>query len=105
MTRWKLFCTVALLSTRDRDAGIRTGCDSGVGRLRVLHPDGDVLQANRPWSRAPAGVMAAVPSGANDTYAYMGESADVSSCSQRYRSFDPASGTFVGYGGHRHPCQ
>jgi BA14K-like protein len=63
---------------RDRDAGIRTGRNSGAGR---------------------------VPSGANDAYAYMGESANVSSCSQRYRSFDPASGTFLGYDGHRHSCQ
>ena len=26
------------------------------------------------------------------------------SCSQRYRSFDPASGTYLGYDGQRHPC-
>jgi hypothetical protein len=25
-------------------------------------------------------------------------------CSQRYRSYDPASGTFLGYDGVRHPC-
>jgi hypothetical protein len=25
-------------------------------------------------------------------------------CSQRYRSYDPASGTFLGYDGLRHPC-
>jgi hypothetical protein len=27
------------------------------------------------------------------------------SCSQRYRSYDPLSGTFRGYDGARHPCQ
>jgi BA14K-like protein len=27
------------------------------------------------------------------------------SCAQRYRSFDPSSGTFLGYDGMRHPCQ
>ncbi len=26
-------------------------------------------------------------------------------CSQKYRSFDPASGTYLGYDGLRHPCQ
>jgi hypothetical protein len=26
-------------------------------------------------------------------------------CSQKYRSFDPASGTFLGYDGQRHVCQ
>jgi hypothetical protein len=25
-------------------------------------------------------------------------------CSNRYRSFDPASGTYLGYDGQRHPC-
>jgi hypothetical protein len=25
-------------------------------------------------------------------------------CSQRYRSYDPASGTYLGYDGIRHPC-
>lgn len=25
-------------------------------------------------------------------------------CSQRYRSYDPRSGTYLGYDGYRHPC-
>jgi hypothetical protein len=25
-------------------------------------------------------------------------------CAQRYRSYDPATGTFMGYDGQRHPC-
>jgi hypothetical protein len=29
---------------------------------------------------------------------------DASYCAQRYRSFDPASGTYLGYDGLRHPC-
>jgi hypothetical protein len=28
----------------------------------------------------------------------------VSYCMSRYRSYDPASGTFLGYDGLRHPC-
>lgn len=30
--------------------------------------------------------------------------ADPAYCAQRYRSFDPASGTYLGYDGLRHPC-
>jgi hypothetical protein len=30
---------------------------------------------------------------------------DLSYCAQRYRSYDPASGTFMGHDGRRHPCQ
>jgi hypothetical protein len=29
---------------------------------------------------------------------------DQAYCMQRYRSYDPASGTFLGYDGIRHPC-
>jgi BA14K-like protein len=31
-------------------------------------------------------------------------SGDASSCAQRYRSYDPASGTYLGFDGLRHPC-
>jgi hypothetical protein len=34
---------------------------------------------------------------------YNGGDADAY-CSQRFRSYDPASGTYMGYDGQRHPC-
>jgi BA14K-like protein len=34
-----------------------------------------------------------------------GQSADPAYCAQRYRSYDPASGTYLGYDGLRHPCE
>ncbi|MDE2377622.1 BA14K family protein [Bradyrhizobium sp.] len=39
--------------------------------------------------------VAVVPDGGGDSVAY---------CQQRYRSYDPASGTYLGYDGLRHPC-
>jgi hypothetical protein len=40
------------------------------------------------------GAVAVVPGGGgDDTY-----------CRQRYRSYDPASGTYLGNDGYRHPC-
>ncbi|MHC2619646.1 hypothetical protein ACVIW2_001678 [Bradyrhizobium huanghuaihaiense] len=39
--------------------------------------------------------VAVVPDGGGDSAAY---------CAQRYRSYDPASGTYLGYDGQRHPC-
>jgi hypothetical protein len=33
-----------------------------------------------------------------------GGGSDVAYCQQRFRSFDPASGTYMGYDGLRHPC-
>ncbi|WP_376767797.1 BA14K family protein [Segnochrobactrum spirostomi] len=34
----------------------------------------------------------------------MSQSAYRQSCAARYRSYDPASGTYLGYDGLRHPC-
>ncbi|WP_244622684.1 BA14K family protein [Microvirga brassicacearum] len=42
-----------------------------------------------------APVYAAPAYGANSSVAY---------CAQRYRSYDPGSGTYLGYDGLRHPC-
>jgi len=39
--------------------------------------------------------VAVVPDTGGDSSAY---------CAQRYRSYDPASGTYLGYDGQRHPC-
>jgi len=34
----------------------------------------------------------------------VGPGGDPGYCAQRYRSYDPATGTFLGYDGQRHPC-
>jgi hypothetical protein len=50
-----------------------------------------------------AGAIATAPfggSGAYDAYAMGGSDY----CAQRYRSYDPQSGTFMGDDGLRHPC-
>ena len=48
-----------------------------------------------------------------DDYAYddyydpgyvVSSAVDPAYCAQRYRSYDPASGTYLGYDGLRHPC-
>ena len=33
-----------------------------------------------------------------------GVGVDANYCAQRYRSYDPASGTYLGYDGQRYPC-
>jgi hypothetical protein len=40
-------------------------------------------------------VVAAAPPAGDDAVAY---------CMRRYKSYDPASGTYLGYDGQRHPC-
>ena len=57
------------------------------------HNDGAALAAGAIFGLA-AGAIAANAAG-NNAVAY---------CSQRYRSYDPGSGTYLGYDGYRHPC-
>ncbi len=42
----------------------------------------------------------------DDAYAYVapGATDDDSGCQQRFRSYDPSTGTYMGYDGLRHPC-
>jgi hypothetical protein len=44
--------------------------------------------------------------GAGRAYAYVVPNADnvTASCEQRFRSFDPVLGTYLGFDGLRHPC-
>jgi len=62
------------------------------GAFAFYHPNADVLNGGRP-TPAASGALASVPLGASDAYAAMGGNANGSSCAQRYRSYDPASGT------------
>jgi hypothetical protein len=41
----------------------------------------------------------------DQSYAYVAPAPEASGyCAQRYRSYDPASGTYLGRDGRRHPC-
>jgi hypothetical protein len=51
------------------------------------------------------GAVASEPFGGSDAYASMDSGTNASSCAQRYRSYDPASGTFRGNDGRRHSCR
>jgi hypothetical protein len=64
--------------------------------------DGALTPAGRMGMALPGG--AAPVFGANNAYAATGR-ATASSCAQLYHSYDPASGTFLGYDGRRHTCE
>ena len=51
---------------------------------------------DRPYTYGPARSVYAAP-------AYDGDDA-VSYCLSRFRSYDPRSGTYLGFDGYRHPC-
>jgi hypothetical protein len=76
------------------------------GAYAFYHPNADVLNSGRPYPRETAGAMASVPFAGSGSYAYMDESrSSAASCAQRYRSYDPETGTLLGYDGARHPCR
>ena len=88
--------------------GCRIGkCGNAI--LKNIRVFGNPAELNEPtdFGEPPAasGALASVPFGASDAYAAMGGNANDSSCAQRYRSYDPALGTFLGYDGRRHPCE
>lgn len=84
----------------------------------------------RPWRGPGYGFVGGLAAGAigssyyyndpyyyGDSYAYADDYADQNEyvgaegngdasayCAQRFKSYDPASGTYLGYDGQRHPC-
>jgi hypothetical protein len=104
MTRFKLVGVAAILSMMVAPPVFAQAAIQEPGAFAFYHPNADVLNGGRP-TPAASGALASVPLGASDAYAAMGSNANGSSCAQRYRSYDPALGTFLGYDGHRHPCE
>jgi ABC-type glycerol-3-phosphate transport system substrate-binding protein len=104
MTKFKIISAAVILSVMSAGPVLAQAAVQEPGAYAFYHPDGDVLEANRPWPRGPSGGMASVPFG-NGSYAYMNTSPNSSACAQRYRSYDPASRTYLGYDGNRHSCR
>jgi hypothetical protein len=104
MTRFKTLGAAAVLSMMTATPLFAQAAIQKPGAFAFYHPDADVLNGGRPTPAASRAV-APVPFGGSDAYAAMGGNASGSSCAQRYRSYDPVSGTFLGYDGHRHPCE
>jgi len=105
MTRLKIIGAAAILSMMIATPVFAQAAIQEPGGFAFYHPNADVLNSGQPTPSTTSGAMASVPFGGTDAYASMSGNADLSPCAQRYRSYDPASGTFLGYDGNRHPCQ
>lgn len=77
---------------RNDGAAVAAGVIGGLALGAVI---AGAASAPPPVAYAPPAAYGPPP-GAGDWYAY---------CASKYRSFDPASGTFLGYDGIRRPCQ
>ena len=74
-------------------------CRTGVRRSGSSYYYSDPYYYDDSYAYAPDGYVddgqyAAVP--ASDS--------DAAYCAQRYKSYDPASGTYLNYDGNRYPC-
>jgi hypothetical protein len=104
MTGFKALAAAALLSALTATTAY---AQSG---FASSHPD--AYEAENPdrnlnGTLTPAGRLGLeLPDGAAPAQGVNNAMARVSrSCSERYRSFDPASGTYLGFDGSRHPCR
>lgn len=107
----KTFIAAALISfgaITSANAQLPDWAISHPGAFEAQYPDRDVLNGG---ALTPAGRMGLeLPGGAAPVFGPSGiyrtpGSVDAPSCAQRYRSYDPASGTFLGSDGHRHSCE
>jgi hypothetical protein len=73
---------------RNNGAAVAAGVIGGLALGAVI--------AGAAAAPPPPAYYAPPPPPGGDWYAY---------CASKYRSFDPASGTYLGYDGLRHPCQ
>jgi hypothetical protein len=111
MTLFKTLIAAALVSMTaitSASAQLPPWAETNPDAFQAQYPDRDVLNGG---ALTPAGRMglelpggAAPVFGANHAYAATG-GATASSCAQLYHSYDPASGTFLGYDGRRHACE
>jgi hypothetical protein len=128
MTRLKLLAATALLSATTASPVLAQEGAMGPGyraptyynqryqdqRRRYRRDDGYWDNGFAPLDAAAgvvdgavdtAGAIATAPFRAMEGGSYAMMQGDANYCAQRYRSYDPRSGTFMGYDGRRHPCQ
>jgi hypothetical protein len=101
MISFKTLVAAALLSVMALTPVFAQAAIQEPGAFAFYHPNADVLHGGAP---TPEAGLASAPPAASEAYAAMG-SGNATFCAQRYRSYEPASGTFLGYDGRRHRCR
>jgi len=99
---------VSMTAVTSASAQLPNWAASNPDAFQAQYPDRDVLNGG---ALTPAGRMglelpggAAPVFGINHAYAATGRAA-ANACAQLYHSYDPVSGTFLGYDGRRHACE
>jgi len=108
MTGFKTFAAVIVLSALTAGTAFAQSgfASSHPGTYEAENPDRNLIGTLTPAARLglelPDG--AAGVQGVGNVLARADGSMS-RSCAARYRSFDPATGTYLGFDGNRHPCR
>ena len=103
MTKFKILSAAAMLSLMFATPVFAQAAIQEPGAFAFYYPNNDVLNGGRPTPAAGMDSQTPVLFGRGGPA--MDRGANGTSCAQRYRSYDPASGTFLGFDGRRHECQ
>ena len=104
MNRFKIFSAAAILSLMFATPVFAQAAIQEPGLFAFYYPNNDVLNGGRPTPAAGLDARTPVLLGSGGPITMDGR-ANGASCAQRYRSYDPASATFLGNDGRRHECQ
>jgi hypothetical protein len=104
MTRFKILGAAAILSLMSATPVFAQAAIQEPGAFAFYYPNNDVLNGGRPTPAAGMNPQMPLVFGSNP-YAATDSSANGASCAERYRSYDPSSGTFLGFDGRRHACE
>jgi hypothetical protein len=103
MTRFKILGAAAVLSLAFATPVFAQAAIQEPGAFAFYYPNNDVLNGGRPTPAAGPNAMTPELFGSGGPT--MDSDANGASCAARYRSYDPASGTFLGHDGRRHACE
>jgi hypothetical protein len=103
MTRFKILGAAAMLSLMFATPVFAQAAIQEPGAFSFYYPNNDVLNGGRPTPAAGPNAQTPVLFGSGGPL--MDDSANGASCAARYRSYDSASGTFLGVDGRRHACE
>jgi hypothetical protein len=105
MNRLKVFSAAAILSLMFATPVFAQAAIQEPGLFAFYYPNNDVLNGGRPTPAAGPDPRTPVMLGSGGPSIPTDSVANGASCAQRYRSYDPASGTFLGNDGRRHECE
>jgi BA14K-like protein len=105
MTKFKIFSAAAILSLMSATPVFAQAAIQEPGLFAFYYPNNDVLNGGRPTPAAGPDARTPVLFGSGGPPIPTDGGANGASCAERYRSYDPSSGTFLGYDGRRHACE